>query len=89
EQSIQHVVYSLQSPDGDQGYPGNLDISVTYKLTDDNELSISYDVTTDKASPVNLTNHAYFNLAGEASRAKSLDHVLQLHAEYYLPTDAG
>lgn len=89
EQSDQHVIFSLHSPDGDQGYPGNLDVKVTYTLTDENELAIAYEATTDKTSPVNLTNHAYFNLVGEASNAKSLDHTLQLHAAHYLPTDAG
>lgn len=89
EHSAQHVVFTLHSPDGDQGYPGNLDVKVTYTLTDENELAIAYEATTNKASPVNLTNHAYFNLAGEASSAKSLDHILQLHAAHYLPTDAG
>ncbi|EMC9922258.1 galactose-1-epimerase [Vibrio parahaemolyticus] len=89
EQNDQQVTFSLRSPDGDQGYPGNLDVKVTYTLTDENELAIAYDAKTDKTSPVNLTNHAYFNLAGEASRAKSLDHTLQLNAGHYLPTDAG
>lgn len=89
EQSDRQVVFTLRSPDGDQGYPGNLDVKVTYTLTDENELVIAYEANTDKTSPVNLTNHAYFNLAGEASNAKSLDHTLQLSAEHYLPTDAG
>lgn len=89
EQSSQQVVFTLHSPDGDQGYPGNLDATVTYSLTDDNQLSIVYDANTDKTCPVNLTNHAYFNLAGENSGAKSLDHTLQLYARHYLPTDAG
>ncbi|ELH3113820.1 galactose-1-epimerase [Vibrio parahaemolyticus] len=89
EQNDQQVTFSLRSPDGDQGYPGNLDVKVTCTLTDENELAIAYDAKTDKTSPVNLTNHAYFNLAGEASRAKSLDHTLQLNAGHYLPTDAG
>ncbi|USD33082.1 MULTISPECIES: galactose-1-epimerase [Vibrio] len=85
----QHVVFSLHSPDGDQGYPGNLDVKVTYTLTDDNELVIAYAASTDQACPVNLTNHAYFNLAGEASAFKSLDHHLKLNANAYLPTDSG
>jgi aldose 1-epimerase (EC 5.1.3.3) len=89
EQSNQQVTFSLYSPDGDQGYPGNLDVEVTYTLTDENELAIAYDAVTDQRSPVNLTNHAYFNLAGEASCAKSLDHTLQLNADHYLPTDTG
>ncbi len=89
EQSTQKVVFTLHSLDGDQGYPGNLEVKVTYTLTDDNELVIAYEANTDKTSPVNLTNHAYFNLAGEESNAKCLDHTLQLSAEHYLPTDTG
>ncbi len=89
ERSEQHVTFSLNSVDGDQGYPGNLDVKVTYRLTDDNAVAIEYQAHTDKTCPVNLTNHAYFNLAGEGTQAKSLDHSLQLNAEHYLPTDAG
>ncbi|MEF1202075.1 galactose-1-epimerase [Vibrio owensii] len=89
KQDSQQVVFELHSEDGDQGYPGNLDVKVTYVLTDDNEVSIAYEASTDKACPVNLTNHAYFNLAGEGSDAKSLDHELQLNAAHYLPTDQG
>lgn len=89
EQSAQKVVFTLHTKDGEQGYPGNLAVKVTYSLTDDNQVSISYEATTDKTCPVNLTNHAYFNLAGEASGSKSLDHVLQLSSGHYLPTDQG
>ncbi len=89
EQSAQKVVYALHSPDGDQGYPGNFDTKVTYTLTDDNELVIDYEASTDKACPVNLTNHAYFNLAGEAGEENALAHSLQLKASHYLPTDSG
>lgn len=87
QQDKQQVVFTATSPDGDQGYPGKLSIKVTYTLTDDNELSIAYQATTNKATPVNLANHAYFNLAGESSTFKSLDHTLQLKAPYYLPTN--
>lgn len=59
------VTYVMTSPDLDQGYPGNLTVSATYTLTDDNELYIEYSATTDKPTPVNLTNHTYFNLAGK------------------------
>ncbi len=89
EYNAQQVVFTLYSEDGDQGYPGNLEAKVTYTLTDDNELDIAYDVSCDKTCPVNLTNHAYFNLAGEGNAANGLEHALQLHASHYLPTDAG
>ncbi|MBE5921807.1 MAG: galactose mutarotase [Lachnospiraceae bacterium] len=59
--------FTYHSPDGDQGFPGNLDISVKYTLTDDNEIVIAYDATSDADTVINLTNHSYFNLAGHAS----------------------
>lgn len=89
EQNTEQVVFELHSQDGDQGYPGNLLVKVIYTLTDDNQIIIDYDASTDKLCPVNLTNHAYFNLAGEDSSTKSLDHTLQLCADEYLPTDTG
>ncbi|MGL5431120.1 MAG: galactose-1-epimerase [Vibrio sp.] len=89
QQNDQLVTFSLHSSDGDQGYPGNLDVKVTYMLTDENELAIAYNAKTDQTSPVNLTNHAYFNLAGEGSLANALAHKLQIHATHYLPTDNG
>ncbi|MCQ4504663.1 galactose-1-epimerase, partial [Vibrio parahaemolyticus] len=67
EQNDQQVTFSLRSPDGDLGYPGHLYVKVTYTLTDENELALAYDAKTDNTSPVNLTTHASFNLAGEAS----------------------
>ncbi|MBE6535922.1 MAG: galactose mutarotase [Ruminococcaceae bacterium] len=77
-----HIV----SPDGDEGYPGNLDVTVTYKLTRENGLSIHYEATTDKATPINLTNHTYFNLGGYNSGSIH-SHMLTLDADTYLPTD--
>lgn len=80
------VVLTLSSPDRDENFPGNLQVKVTYRLTDDNELRIDYEAQTDKATPVNLTNHSYFNLAGEGNR-DILDHELRLHASAYTPVD--
>jgi aldose 1-epimerase len=81
------VRFTLLSPDGDQGYPGNLFCSVTYTLTEDNALRIAYEATTDKPTIINLTNHAYFNLAG-AGNGTILDQVLTLNADSFLPVDA-
>jgi aldose 1-epimerase len=78
----------LRSPDGDEAYPGTLDVVMTYTLTDDNALRIDYEASTDQPTPVNLTHHSYFNLAG-AGRGDVLDHTLTLNARAFTPVDAG
>jgi aldose 1-epimerase len=78
----------MVSPDGDQGFPGALDLTVTYTLTADNRLRIDYRATTDKPTVLNLTNHSYFNLKG-AGNGNVLDHVLQIFADTMTPTDAN
>jgi aldose 1-epimerase len=78
--------FRYRSPAGDQGYPGNLDVTVVFTLTARHELCIDYTATTDRATPVNLTHHGYFNLAGNAS-GSILHHNLHLVADRYTPTD--
>lgn len=78
------VRLSLASPDGDQGYPGNLQVEVLYSVTADGALRLDYTATTDRPTPLNLTNHAYFNLKGEGE-GDILDHELTLRAARYTP----
>ncbi len=81
-----HLILTYRSPDGEEGYPGNMDVTVTYTLDNEGALSLHYTAVTDKACPINLTNHAYFNLGGYAS-GTILGHELWLDAESYLATD--
>ncbi|NWK53994.1 galactose mutarotase [Verrucomicrobiaceae bacterium N1E253] len=88
ESKRQGVAFTLSSPDGDEGYPGKLDVTVTYWLSDDNELIWQAKATTDMATPVNLVNHTYWNLSGDFNQAIT-DHEIQIHADHYLPTNPG
>lgn len=81
------VTFNLQSPDGDQGYPGNADISVTYELTEENEIKIRYHAVSDADTLMNLTNHSYFNLSGHAS-GTVLDQEVMIASDAFTRADA-
>ncbi|MBU2884811.1 galactose mutarotase [Gilvimarinus agarilyticus] len=81
------IVLTRTSPDMEEGYPGNLTTEVTYTLNNENQIVMEYKATTDKTTVVNLTNHSYFNLSGDASNT-ILDHVLELPADSFLPVDS-
>jgi aldose 1-epimerase len=83
-----HLELSYLSRDGEEGYPGNLNVKVEYVLTENNELKIIYSAVTDKPTVINLTHHSYFNLAG-AGQGTILDHQLTLNADRFTPTDSG
>ena len=80
------VVFRLVSPDGDEGYPGTVNVRVTYTLTPANELTVEYQGITDRPTPINLTQHSYFNLAGEG-RSDILGHRLTIDADRFTPVD--
>jgi Galactose mutarotase and related enzymes len=88
QEGTDSVTFSLQDEDGSMGFPGNKRISVTYTVTEDDELRIHYQAESDRDTIINLTNHTYFNLAGHGS-GSILDHKLQLMASCYTPTAAG
>lgn len=87
EQADDRVVFLLHSEDGDQGYPGTLDIKVTYELTEENEIRFSYDAVPDQDTILNMTNHSYFNLNGHDS-GDILGHTVTLDADFFTRADA-
>jgi len=88
QQDEKTLLLSYLSPDGEEGYPGNLQVNVTYELTDGNALKIQYWATTDKPTHINLTHHSFFNLKG-AGDGDVNDHLLRINAMYFTPVDEG
>ena len=80
------ILFQLRDPDGQEGWPGNLDVEMRYTLTEDNSFKVEYEAVTDAPTLCNLTHHTFFNLTGDASRS-ILDHVLQIDAPSYIPVD--
>lgn len=80
------VLFKYTSPDGEEGYPGNLDVSIVYRLTSKNEFIIEYKATSDQMTPINLTNHTYWNISGDF-KANIHDHRMDLACSHYLPVD--
>lgn len=87
--AVASVTFHLISPDGDQGYPGTMTVDATYSLDEQNRLTIDYRATTDRATIVNISNHAYWNLSGEGSVNGAMGHLVAIPASTYLPTDPG
>lgn len=88
EQPDEHtLILRYTSPDGEEGFPGTLNVTVTYHLNDNNSVDVYYEATTDKPTVVNLTNHAFFNLSGIESETTVDDHLLTINASHYLPAD--
>ncbi len=88
QDSFPQLQLSYLSKDGEEGYPGNLQVEVIYSLNDDNELTIEYKAETDKATPINLTNHSYFNLSGDHANT-ILDETVMINADRYTPVDGS
>jgi len=88
QKTAEGVVFRHESPDGHEGYPGTLTCQITYRLDSDNRLSISYEATTDRQTVVNLSNHAYFNLAGHGAGARGLaQHTVEIASSEIVETD--
>jgi len=83
-----HVKLSIISPDGDNGFPGDVNAKVTFTLTDDNTIDISYEAVTDAPTVINMTNHSYFNLAGDDTDLTVADNILYINASNYTPVDS-
>ena len=82
------VVFTHVSPDGDEGFPGKVEVKVTYTLTKDNVWRVDYEAVPDKETPINMTQHVYFNFKGESGGSIE-DHILKIAASHYTPTDKG